>query len=314
MSNIEWTTTTWNPTVGCSKLSQGCAHCYAVREAHRLGSNPNPKISSVYEGLTHKNGTINWTGKVRFIPERLEKPLHWRKPRRIFVDSMSDLFHEQVTDEQRDQIFAVMALTPQHTYQMLTKRADRMRAYLSDGHRFQGIHEAIKQRLGYNSDRPAFNACDLPLSNVWLGVSVENQEQADMRIPLLLKTPAAVRFLSCEPLLEEIELYNKYLEKEIFSEVPRPIGVEKRTTCCDWLIVGGESGHGARPCKLAWIRGIIRQCENANVPCFVKQLGGNVWDEDERLQLRDRKGGDPSEWPHDLRVREFPRGAVLCSN
>jgi len=172
MSKIQWTEKTWNPLVGCSRVSEGCRHCYAERTAFRLAACGRPQ----YKGLTKKtkNGEIHWTGKVRLLESALDKPLHWKKPSRIFVNSMSDLFHEKAEDSWIEHIFSVMAEAPQHTFQVLTKRPERM---------LEWIRRA----------RP------VPLPNVWLGVSVENQEMAEERLPLLIQTPAAVRWVSYEP-------------------------------------------------------------------------------------------------------------------
>lgn len=309
-SSIEWTDATWNPTVGCSKVSPGCQNCYAIRSAHRMAGNPNPKISGAYAGLTERRGNrIEWTGQVNFISERLEMPLKARKPTRFFVNSMSDLFHEGVTDEQRDQIFAVMAMTPQHTYQVLTKRPERLLEYCSDRFRSRKILRAAQKFLAKGLIDPGMVAPIYPYSHIWLGVTVENQRTADERIPLLLQTPAAVRFLSCEPLLEDLNLF--FLEDcphcDVYSQgCPDcydtgkiPVNAEG----IDWVIVGGESGPGARPCDIAWIRSIVEQCQAAEVPCFVKQLGAKCYGLNRGYT---GKGTNPDEWPADLRVRQFP--------
>jgi len=466
-TSIEWTDATWSPVTGCTKVSAGCKHCYAEGVAERFW------------------GERKFTD-VRCHPERLEAPLHWRKPRRVFVNSMSDLFHEDVPDEFIDRVFAVMALAPQHTFQVLTKRPERMRAWVSDpetpfrvtramdslhgtpraaeevrpiagfpgyfasshgtiyserrGHRrhmrpdygdqgharvqlhregesqrgkrmlvhrlvletfvgqppspdAQGRHldgnprnnaaenlswgeqgdnwgdskrhgthrryskldqatvDAIRSRAAQGESGEALGRefgvsgtqvrnivagrqwatkalIGWPLPGVWLGVSVEDQRAADERIPLLLQTPAAVRFLSCEPLLGPLDLRSCLEDRK------------RRHVGLDLVIVGGESGPNARPCDVAWVRSIVKQCEAAGLACFVKQLGalpfvgdgkhthvagqrgyGVVCDQGDpcphcgkhpithwpSLVLRDRKGSDPSEWPDDLRVREFPR-------
>lgn len=275
-TSIEWTNATWSPVRGCSIVSKGCTNCYAMKQAHRFAG-PGGK----YEGLTRmSNGGPVWTGEVRVVPEMLDIPLHWRKPQRVFVNSMSDLFHEDVPDDFIDQVFAVMALCPQHTFQVLTKRPERMLGVLADlyGKR--------------------------PLRNVWLGVSVEDQATANERIPLLLETPAAVRWVSAEPLLEEVIIFS------LDGPVDVPDGM---SSPLHWIVVGGESGHGARAFDVAWARSIVEQCKAAGVPVFMKQLGANpaplsieAGSVVERLWLRDRKGGDMEEWPADLRIREFP--------
>lgn len=270
MSEIEWTDKTWNPIVGCSKISEGCRNCYAINQAYRNASMGTSGRLAYYEGLTEKKtDRIEWTGAVRFVPEALEIPLKRKKPTIWFVNSMSDLFHESVTDYQLNQIFSVMELTPQHTYQILTKRADRMLQYC-------------------NIERAN------PLKNVWLGVTVENQKTADDRIPLLLKMPAAVRFLSCEPLLEEVDL--KIGRPLFFGDYPKRF--------IDWVIVGGESGQNARECKVEWIRSIVYQCKESGVPVFVKQLGSKS----NHPCLG--KGAILSEFPKSLQIREFPNAAT----
>jgi protein gp37 len=308
-STIEWTESTWNPIRGCSRVSPGCYNCYAIREAARHAGTHRttykehlPPKPGPYAGLVKKkHDRMDWTGEVRLVSERLEDPLRWTKPRRIFVNSMSDLFHERVPDEWIDQIFAVMALAPRHTFQVLTKRADRMRDYVSskNGHSCGVWFAAHKikppppPRHWYHAPR----TFGWPLPNVWLGVSVEDQERADERIPLLMQTPAEVHFLSLEPLIGSVDLLTP--------------GYLQNVGPIDWVIVGGESGPASRPCDLAWIRSIRDQCQEAGVPAFVKQVGAlpivpgenGPWC---RLPQKNRKGGDPSEWPEDLRVREYP--------
>lgn len=322
-SSIEWTDATWNPVRGCSRVSEGCRNCYAEKIAARF-SDPGQS----YEGLA-KRGPARWTRKVRLVEGHLSDPLRWKRPRRIFVNSMSDLFHEGVSDETIDRIFAVMALAPQHTFQILTKRPERMRAYLSEPRRWSAVDDqfpTVKQfylnprdgsgRRKVNGrwvktgipDCPSF-----PLPNVWLGVSVEDQQTAGARIPLLLQTPAAVRFISAEPLLGPVDLTNVFPDhtasiNALTGEARHLLGMRERTLgMLDWVIVGGESGSGARPFNWMWADHIVRQCKAAGVACFVKQLGskplGGMGD---RMPLKDRKGGDMNEWPADLRVRELP--------
>ena len=297
MSGIEWTDETWNPTLGCSRVSAGCEHCYAERFAHR-------GLSPSHHGLTVDSGKgPRWTGEVRLLPERLDQPLRWRKPRRIFVDSMSDLFHESVPDEFIDRVFAVMALCPQHTFQVLTKRPERMRDYLKN-HVAGGRHIwTAAQRIEMPGGRHKAET-SWPLPNVWLGASIENQETADERIPHLLATPAAVRFVSAEPLLGPVDLdpARMFPTDECFQAPPK----------IDLVIVGGESGPGARPCNVEWIRSIVQECKAAGTACFVKQLGakpeGSFDSIDGRGRLlKSRKGADMDEWPEDLRVREMPK-------
>lgn len=304
-SNIEWTEHVWNPTRGCSRISPGCLNCYAERDAAR--KNSNPKLPG-YKGFAifNERHEPHWTGKVELIPEMLDVPLRRRKPTVWFVNSMSDLFHEKLPDTAIDAVFASMAVCPQHTFQVLTKRAERMRIWTT-----ATMRVAMK-----GTD----NICSrLPLPNVWLGVSVENQEYADIRIPQLLQTPAAVRFLSCEPLLGPLEIPGLRRGWVCASCLWPCINNPHRVTCSkcgckkfiespgiDWVIVGGESGPGARLCDTEWIRSIVEQCSVARVPCFVKQLGGHVLQGGQLRRKKSRKGSDMHEWEHDLRVRQMP--------
>ena len=308
---IAWTYETWNPICGCSMVSTGCANCYAEKVAVRFGGKGGP-----YEG-TVTNG--RWNGTIKLVEEHLTDPLRWKRPRRVFVNSMSDLFHPNCPDEWVDRIFAVMAMSPQHTFQILTKRPERMAEYLFD--RETWIAQEVERRKWKAT--VDFDASDLhlpewPLPNVWLGTSVENQATADDRIPHLLNCLAAVRFLSVEPLLGPVDLTRlgfAWGEPNPRSNISR----------IDWVIAGGESGAVARPCNVEWVRSIVAQCKAAGVPCFVKQLGSNVYSDTETWwkaedvgakcksaaggvswKLNDSKGGDQSEWPKDLRVREWP--------
>ena len=244
MTKIEWTERTWNPVTGCTKVSPGCDHCYAEGIARRFaGSKAFP------------NGF-----DVTLHPERLDAPLRWRKPSRVFVNSMSDLFHADIPGEFVARVFATMAATPQHTYQVLTKRHSRMRFLLgNDG----------QTLLEYADDEAAAQAlydAGWPLPNVHLGVSVEDQRWADIRIPALLDTPAAVRFLSCEPLLGPVDL-KPWM---VFSETTLSMELQHRL---QWVIVGGESGPGARPMHPSWARDLRDQCQRTGVAFFFKQWG-----------------------------------------
>lgn len=213
-SQIEWTDATWNPVTGCTKVSPGCDHCYAMRIATRFAGTP-----------AYPRGF-----GVTLHPGRLDRPIRWKRPRRIFVNSMSDLFHSDIPDEYIVRVWDVMANAPQHVYQVLTKRHGRMRSLVASG--------ALRT-----------------LPNVWLGVSVEDQKRAELRIPALLGAPASVRFLSCEPLLGPVNLH--------LGDTP---GI-------DWVIVGGESGPGARPMQPDWARSLRDQCGAAGVPFHFKQWG-----------------------------------------
>jgi protein gp37 len=304
-SKIEWTERVWKPVRGCSGVSPGCQHCYAERVAHRFSGPGRP-----YEGLTHLvGGQPQWTGEVRPVPEALDAPLHWREPARVFVNSMSDLFHEDVPDDFLCRVFKVMGQAERHTFQVLTKRAGRMQRFLRE----QTNAHAIR-----TLEDPEF-CVRWPYPNVWLGVSVEDQRRADERIPLLLATPAAMRLVSAEPLLGPVTLW-KYLADcacghgHGFTACPNTGGAARTCHVQDcpcpglrprlsWVIVGGESGKDARPMRLEWARALIRQCREARVPVFVKQVGRVAA---RGLGSRDPKGGRVEDWPEDLRVREFP--------
>ena len=226
ISRIHWTDATWNPCAGCTKVSSGCKNCYAIRHAKRMAGNPNPSMQAAYRGLvTGATGILDWNGTVRILPDRLEQPLHWRKPRRVFVNSLSDLFHKDVPDEFIAQVFEVMVKAHWHKFQVLTKRSARLRAL----------------------------SATLPWpDNVWMGVSVEN-DQYTFRIDDLRATGAKVKFLSLEPLLGPLPNLN--------------------LASIDWVIVGGESGPRARQMNTEWARDIRDQCVAAGVPFFFKQWG-----------------------------------------
>jgi protein gp37 len=291
-SAIEWTDATWNPVRGCVKVSPGCKHCYAETFAER------------WRGI--KGHPFEQGFDLRLVPEALDKPLRWKKARRIFVNSMSDLFHEDVSNEYIAAVFGVMAARPVHDFQVLTKRAERMRDWFkwigerggvckfiranpgvlrdwfASGSRF-GTYRGQRIRTSEDAWAIVFNAAacsSWPLPNVWLGVSVENQEYADERIPALLATPAAVRFLSVEPLLGPVDLHAVQIPGERdglrFSALTRQH--EDRygssDTTLDWIIVGGESGPGAREMKPEWVRRIRDDVTDAGAALFFKQWGG----------------------------------------
>lgn len=319
-SKIEWTDATWNPirarlkqdtqiriltdrektipagTWGyhCERVSPGCKNCYACHINQRT-------LPAFGTGLDY---TVPNREKVEIYldEEELLKPLRWKKPRIVFPCSMTDLFAEFVPDEFIDQMFAVMALADQHTFQILTKRAGRMEAYLGDTvMRGVGLGHDLILRIAAITNKPPIEIRRAwPLPNVWLGVSVEDQKRKD-RIEILRQTEAALRFVSLEPLLEDLG--------------------EVDVRGIHWAIVGGESGPGARPMDLVWVRSVRDQCAAAGVPLFVKQLGsaphsikdkishrGNALPRPDGFYryLRDRKGGDMEEWPEDLRVRQMP--------
>lgn len=291
-----------------------------------------------YEGTVElgPNGP-RWTGVVRLDPDSLETPLHWKRPRTIFVDSMSDLGHKGLTFHEIARVMAVTWRARHHNYQILTKRIDRLAEF------FDQYEEPI-------------GAEPWPWPHVWIGTSVEDQQRADERIPHLLRTKAAIRFLSVEPLLGPVDLsawlpnaicecghaelqhyfstvdaYERTVGcqagdgstknhicgcRKLRGEKTHDLGDPYRNHGLHWVIVGGESGHGARHCDVEWIRSIVKQCKAAGVPVFVKQLGAKPWDSrdpdipNSPLYLKDRKGGDWNEWQKDLRVREYPRGVA----
>jgi protein gp37 len=240
-TKIEWATDVWNPTVGCTKVSAGCKNCYAERIFERF--HPDEKFSNV-----------------KCYPERLDQPTHWRNPRKVFVDSMSDLFHEDVPFEFIDKVFAVMALVSKHTYMILTKRPERMLKYLNDPYRFSSVEASadiyLQEKVGLGT---FLDPREWPLPNVWLGVSVENQAMADERILLLLQTPAKLRFVSVEPMLGLIDI-SKYLEFDYSSPKVR------------WVICGCESGPRARPMEMDWVRSLHDQCKLNSRFFFLKQM------------------------------------------
>lgn len=267
-TGIEWTDATWNPVTGCAKVSQGCKNCYALRDWPRMAAAQH----TVYYGREFTD--------VQCHRERLEQPIRWRRPRMIFVNSMSDLFHESVPDEFIDSVFAVMAIAEQHTFQVLTKRPERMQRYMATLQaRSQKIAQVAMNVLNgkYWSDGDGLwdsvaHKIDAgPLPNVWLGVSVEDQATADERIPHLLQTPAAIRWISAEPLLGPIDL------KRTTTGMPWIGGIfgdgRKFEGILDWVVVGGESGRKARPMHPEWARMLRDQCKAAGVQFLFKQWG-----------------------------------------
>jgi protein gp37 len=300
-TSIEWADKTWSPIIGCDRVSPGCDHCYAVTTARIRSSNPHPGIAEAFAGTVDSiNGRLDWTGRINQLEDRLTQPLTWKKPRKVFVNSLSDLFHKNVTDEFIARVFAVMALTPQHTYQVLTKRHARMRSVLNDrctcgnGHvpgvhlrsamtwavsqanpnRIPGVPDDAEQRV-YNTP--------WPLPNVHLGVSVENQHWADIRIRALLDTPAAVRWISAEPLLGPVDLTRIHAGSRqqpdmVYDALGQRYGVPglwqaPTTSRLDWVVAGGESGPQARPAHPDWFRSLRDQCAAADVPFLFKQWG-----------------------------------------
>ena len=260
-SSIEWTSATWNPSIGCDIVSPGCTNCYAMRLARRLAANPMLRPNR-YRGTTKpsKKGPV-WTGVVRMASrDTLLKPISWRKPRLIFVNSMSDVFHPSLKASQIAQIFAVMALGSQHIYQVLTKRPDIMHAFVTDPATPASVELAMQ------AIKPGAKLSSWPLRNVWMGTSVEDQRRAKDRIWALLKVPAALRFLSMEPLLGEVSLETE-LTKADWKKL-------------HWVIVGGESGPRARPMHPVWARKVRDECAKHGVRFFFKQVGSNAWVKD----------------------------------
>jgi protein gp37 len=290
MTKIEWTDEVWNPVTGCTEVSPGCDHCYAKTFAERWRGVPGHHFENGFD--------------VTLRPERLDQPLRWKRPRRVFVNSMSDLFHESVPTEFIAQVFATMAASPQHAFQLLTKRHGRMRALLR-GKRFaQDVNAAY---VTLPSDIPAARGYEWPLPNVWLGVSAEDPHWAEIRIPALLDTPAAVRFVSIEPMLGPVTLYpGKWIPP--WGGGPRvdlSQPWQAPGPALDWVIIGGESGPGARRMAEGWARNLVDECTETGTPVFVKQLGSVLG----RQLGAGPKGGDWDAWPEDLRVREFPHFA-----
>lgn len=283
-THIEWTDATWNIVTGCSVVSPGCTNCYAMKLAGtRLQHHPSRA------GLTtpSKAGPV-WNGQVRFNADWLTQPLHWTRPRMIFVAAHSDLFHEGVTDGQLDQIFEVMALAHWHTFQILTKRPERMRDYLAPLLP-DGVSRARRTlNAGDGPTDPRF--VSWPLPNVWLGVSVEDQARANERVPILLDTPAVVRWISAEPLLGAVNLTRVRIG-EPTAQLGTPhidalSGYWRGLEDCpaahrkvDWVVAGGEGGPGARPMHPDWARQLRNQCADADVPFLFKQWG--AWGPDD---------------------------------
>jgi protein gp37 len=318
-TNIEWTDATWNPIRGCSRVSAGCLNCYAEKVAARFSDKGQP-----FHLFASRTPKPHWTGKIEIVENHLLDPLHWRSPKRVFVNSMSDLFHESLSDEAIDRVFAVMALCPQHTFQALTKRPERMLRYCQSRAKSLSYWEAAGRSIGYTFKFQSLtgeqlSTCPFPLPNVWLGTSVEDRTTADERIPLLLRTPAAKRFVSYEPALGPVDFESiPFCLRDGHptpSDMQGPMALQyirHGTPGINWLIVGGESGPGARPFNVEWARNTIRQCSAAGVACFVKQLGARPLSEggEEMHWLTDRKGGNIEEFPIDLRVREFPEAGT----
>ena len=295
-TGIEWTHVpgyrgaTWNPVRGCTKISPGCKHCYAETFSERWRGIASHPYEQGFD--------------LRLVPEKLDEPLRKRDPRAYFVNSMSDLHQDGVPMEFVLQTYAVMQACPRHIFMVLTKRADNLRHAIAYMRASEAMHTLVPSMNGHRPHSPMVGTSAMldapfrgksPPANVWLGVSVEDRKYGLPRIDILRETPAAVRFLSVEPLLEDLG----------------PLDLRG----IHWVVVGGESGPGARVCDLAWIRSVVAQCREQGIPAFVKQLGAwpiaptNPRDVDmdrDRLYTISRKGGDLADLPLDLRIREFP--------
>jgi protein gp37 len=274
MSGIQWTDKVWNPTTGCDRISPGCDNCYALKMAKRLKGMGQAKYQADGDPRTSGPGF-----GVAVHPSALDVPWHWRKPQRIFVNSMSDLFHARVPETFAGGVWNTMALTPWHTYQILTKRPERMRRTLTKW-----------QDAGWYWRKDDLLWCGPvpgPLPNAWLGTSIELDEYA-RRADDLRATPAAIRFVSLEPLIGALPSLS-------FEGI-------------DWTIIGGESGVGARPLDLGWVRDLMARAREAGSAVFVKQLGA-VWASEHG---GNHHGSDWDLWPEDLRIREFPQSLVAA--
>jgi protein gp37 len=280
-SPIEWLEggATWNFLYGCTRVSTGCKHCYAARATPRVASRlaravPADQITplTIFDAPKGPPAALTYSGVVVFSGQQhLEAPLRWKRARRVFVNSLSDLFHESVPRDLIDEAFRVMRIASHHTYIVLTKRAERMR-------------EEVLRIARHQS-----------LTNVWVGVSAEDQARLHYRAPALLDLPVGQRVLSLEPLLEHVNV-------GLWLQTSRRLGAS-------WVIVGGESGRVARPCQERWVRSIVRSCAAAKVPVFVKQMG-TAWATANWAgnppSNGSTKGADPWAWPKDLQVRQLP--------
>lgn len=344
-SAIQWTEATWNPIRGCRRKNKDCINCYAEAMAARFSGQGQP-----YDGLAvmTANGP-RWTGEIRVIDEHMYDPLRWQRPRLIFVNSMSDMFYEDLTFTEITRIVAVMTLARRHTFQVLTKRPERMAEYLTAPGRAAEI-AAVASAMAFNlwplkgrkipmhvpaalkadrhpdaeqvfdrgisSENQWTPEIDMrwPLPNVWWGASMGHQAAVDEFGPYLIQARpnAQVLWASVEPQLELITLA-KWLPHTRETSQTR----EEFYPGLDWVVVGGESGPGARPFDLAWARSIVQQCQAASVPVFLKQLGANPFDSTathlppaELIFMRDKKGGDIAEFPEALQIREWPAAGV----
>lgn len=322
---IAWTEHTWNPVRGCSRVSEGCRNCYAEQVARRFSGPGQP-----YEGLVTIGAKgARWSGTTKFVQEHLADPLRWGRPRMVFVNSMSDLFHESIAFDDIAAIFGVMGASWKHAFQVLTKRPERAReffawleekskTYTRNGHAEECYRHARRRIDAPESDRspraPLWHPAlpSFPFPNVWIGVSVEDQETADQRIPVLLELPAAIRWVSYEPALGPVNF--DLLSCEDGESYQSSFRLSDDEDGIDWIVVGGESGREAREFHLSWARDTIRQARESSCAVFVKQLGAVAYETrnmpggmSRLLDLDHPKGGSIDEWPKDLRVREYPK-------
>ena len=290
-TKISWTHASWNPQVGCSRVSAGCQNCYAEVAVSRIPKRLNGaqvRGAEFYEGITRETSSgPRWTGVIKPKREVLDQPLRWKRPRKIFVNSLSDLFHENLPFSYVGAVFGVMLAAKHHTFQVLTKRPkraaeffvwlDRMAIETGD-HWTRCCLNLAEVELPDNSPHKGTVVArgeavhtSWPIPNVWLGVSVEDQKAADERIPILLRLPAAVRFLSCEPLLGPVDLEPFFGQPDKNGELSGPRLEPDGTPAIKWTIVGGESGPNFRPMDVSWAQAIQAQCEEAGVAFFYKQ-------------------------------------------
>ena len=324
MTTISWTSKVWNCVLGCSRDNAECDHCYAMFVAHRGMDQSHRGLTKLRPKGSARPG-VDWNGTVRTLPERLGKPLSWKKAQMVFVNSMSDLFHPSVPFEFVAAVFGVMAATPQHTYQVLTKRPKRAREFFawlsanggSEGREVEKCVGILEGMDGVDWDRVEHPiAGTWPLPNVHLGVSAGRQETADEKISVLLDCPAAVHWVSIEPMLGPVDLEHLKVEGGVLDALRGLVTVDEEKGYVTpnrlrWIVVGGESGPGARTCDLSWIRSVLSQCAAAGVPAFCKQVGSNPVFTDgdgsiKRFPILDSKGEDWRAWPDDLKVRQWP--------
>lgn len=323
---ISWTDATWPIVAGCDYVSPGCSNCWAVRDSWRLAHNPHRKVHEPYFGTVDKrpDGKLVWSGVVRTLPQRLDWPLKWRKARRIFVCSQSDLFHQKVPFEFIAAVYGVMAACPEHTFQVLTKHPQRAREFFD----WLGLQRPPTSPLGtclwyahqmagrtYDAREPFPDQWpEWPLENVWFGVTVEDQRRADERIPELIRIPAVIRWLSVEPMLERVDL--GLMGTLPGDEFP---GYQMVHQYIHLVVCGGESAQTravTRPFELAWGLDLLNQCRDADVRFHMKQLGTRPLTKIGNAMLpialpigknARYKWHEPEYWPEQLRVQEFPR-------